>query len=223
MNERDRNAVRVVVHPYATAMPLGCFAFGIGNTIVAAFLAHWIPVSDTQTVAFITLAFVAPLELIASIMAFLSRDSGAATAMGIFAGGWIIYGMQLLAFGAGASSPATGIFLILLALCLAILAVASFTGKPLIASLFCVAMLRSTTAGLLEFRSSGPLTIATVWLGLLVAALAFYCGFGLLLEDVMQRPLQMMYRTGKAKKAMVASLSEQLENVAREAGVRQQL
>ena len=43
------------------------------------------------------------------------------------------------------------------------------------------------------------------------------------MEDILQRPMAMMFRSGKAKTAMVAGLGEQLGNVAREAGVRQQL
>ena len=223
MTERDAPAVRVVVHPYATALPLGCFAFGIGNAILAAFTVHWIPVTDTRTVAIMMLTFVAPLELIPCIMAFLSRDTGAATAMGIFAGSWVVLGLQLLDSGQGAISPATGIFLMMLALCLAILAAGTFSGKPLIGVLFCIAMLRSFAAGLLQFGFTGAVTIATVTLGFVLASLAFYCGFGLLMEDILQRPMAMMFRSGKAKAAMIASLAEQLENVAREAGVRQQL
>ncbi len=223
MNDQETSAVRVVVQPYATALPLGCFAFGIGNTILAAFTVHWIPVTDTHTVALMMLAFVAPLELIPCLIAFLSRDTGTATAMGIFAGSWVVFGMQLLSAGEGALSPAEGVFLMLLALCLAILAAGTFSGKPLIGVLFCVAMLRSFGGGLLQFGFTGPVTVATAVLGFVLASLAFYSGLGLLMEDIMQRPLAMMFRSGKAKTAMTASLREQLENVAREAGVRQQL
>jgi succinate-acetate transporter protein len=221
--DRERPAVRVVVQPYATALPLGCFAFGIGNAILAAFTAHWIPEADTNTVALMMLAFVAPLELIPCIIAFLSRDTGSATAMGIFAGSWVVLGVQLLNAGPEAASPATGMFLMLLALCLAILAAGTFSGKPLIGVLFCVAMLRSLAAGLLQLGFTGAVSVAAAALGFVLAALAFYCGFGLLMEDILQRPLAMMFRSGKAKTAMIASLDEQLENVAREAGVRQQL
>jgi succinate-acetate transporter protein len=221
--EQERSIVRVVVHPYATALPLGCFAFGIGNALLAAFTAHWIPPSDAKTVAIMMLAFVAPLELIPCLMAFLARDTGTVTAMGIFAGGWVVQGLELLMAGPASLSPTIGLFLNLLALCLALLAVATFSGKPLIGSLFCVAALRSSGAGFLQFGVTGPLAIMTAILGLAVAAMAFYSGIGFLLEDVEQKPMAMMFRSGKAKEALNASLHDQLENVAREAGVRPQL
>ncbi|MGI8959197.1 MAG: hypothetical protein ACR2IV_05445 [Bryobacteraceae bacterium] len=218
-----QTAVRVVVHPYATALPLGCFAFGIGNTLASAFGLHWIPASDTPILAVMMLAFVAPLELIPCIMAFLSRDTGAATAMGIFAAGWVVQGIQLLMAGQGTASPATGIFFLLLALCLAILAGGTFSGKPLLGALLCVALLRSIGASLLQFGIAGGVDVITAALGFLLAFLAFYCGLGLLLEDINQKPLPMMFRRGKAQAAMVDGLQQQLERVSTEAGVRQQL
>lgn len=219
---KSQPEVRVVLHPYATALPLGCFAFGIGNVLLSAFSLHWIPLSETTLLAVMLLAFVAPLELIPCIMAFLSRDTGAATAMGIFAAGWVVQGIQLLIVKPGTPSPATGIFLLMLALCLAILTVATFKGKPLIGTLLIVAFCRSICAALVDF-GLGYMVIVAAVLGLLLAVFAFYSGLGLLMEDVQQKPLPMVFRRGKAKEALLAGLPEQVEHVATEAGVRPQL
>ncbi len=221
-DKRDQPAIRVVLHPYATALPLGCFAFGIGNVLLSAFSVHWIPLSETTLLAVMLLGFVAPLELIPCIMAFLSRDTGAATAMGLFAAGWVVQGIQLLIMKPGTPSPAAGIFLLLLALCLAILTIATFKSKPLIGTLFIIAFFRSISAALFDF-GLGTMGIVAAVLGFLLAIFAFYSGLGLLLEDVQQRPLPMVFRRGKAKEAMLAGLPEQVEHVATEAGVRPQL
>ena len=42
-----------------------------------------LPVTDTSQVAVLLLTFPAPLELLACVLAYLVRDSGAATSMGV--------------------------------------------------------------------------------------------------------------------------------------------
>ena len=68
--------VQIVLRPYASSIPLASFAFGKGNVLYSAFLLHWIPAMEAREVAYMLLAFVAPLELGPSLMAFLARDSG---------------------------------------------------------------------------------------------------------------------------------------------------
>jgi succinate-acetate transporter protein len=221
--QEAQGAVRIVVHPYASALPLGCLAFGIGNALLGAFILHWIPLSDTPVFAVMLLAFVAPLEAISCVMAFLSRDSGAATAMGIFASAWIVLGVQLLISNPSVLSPVTGMFLLLLALCLAILARVTFPGKPVLGILLSVAILRSIGAALAQFGIRGSVDVVTATLGFVVALLAFYSAAGLLLEDIKGRPLTMTFRRGPAKAALDGDLQEQMTHIANEAGVRQQL
>jgi hypothetical protein len=216
-------AVRIVVHPYASSLPLGCFSFGIGNVLLSAFLLHWIPVSDTPIFAVMLLAFVAPLELIPCLVAFVSRDTGAATAMGLFAAGWVVQGIELFLANPNTPSPVEGLFLLLLALCLALLAAVTFSGKPLLGILLTVAMLRSIAAGMAQMGVRGPTATIAAILGLVVALFAFYSGFGLMIEDIKGKPIAMTFRRKQAKVAMEGSLREQMNNIANEAGVRKQL
>ena len=88
--------VQIVLRPYASSIPLASFAFGTGNALYSAFLLHWIPGSETRVLAYMLLAFVAPLELAPSLMAFLARDSGGATAFAIFGAAWVVQGLTLL-------------------------------------------------------------------------------------------------------------------------------
>lgn len=214
---------RVVLRPYASALPLGCFAFGVGNVLLSAFALHWIPPAEANVLAIMLLAFVAPLELIPCFMAFLSRDAGGATAMGIFAAAWTVQGILLLRPNPTPLSPAMGIFLVLLAIFLIILAVVTFTGKPLLGVLLVIAVLRTTGASLVQFGVGGSMDVITSGLGLLLAAFAVYSGLGFLMEDVKQKPLAMTFRRGQAKAAMEGDLQHQLKRVSTEAGVRQQL
>ena len=220
--------VRITLTPYASALPLASFAFGTGNVLYAAFLFGWIPASESLLLALMLLAFVAPLELLPSVMAFLSRDAGGATAFAIFGASWIVQGLQLLVFGPPThASPATGLFLACLALALAILAGITFPGKPLLGGLLVVAVARTTTAAITDVKpslgASAHLTHVTGSLGLVLAALAFYAAVAFLEEDVTGRLSPRTCRPGAAKAAMEGKLEDQLSQLTREAGVRKQL
>lgn len=223
-DEKETQAItRVVLRPYASALPLGFFAFGVGNALISCFALHWIPLAESSVLAVMLLAFVAPLELIPCIMAFLSRDTGGATAMGIFSAGWVVQGVLLTRGNPETPSPALGIFLLLLALFLAILAFVTFGGKPLLGVLLIIALLRSIGASLVQFGIRGAIEVVVAGLGLLITLFSFYGGLAFLLEDVKQRPLAMTFRRGQAKAAMEGDLHHQLKRVATEAGVRPQL
>ncbi len=223
-NQQDAlSAVRIVVRPYASSLPLGAFAFGIGNMLLAAFALHWIPLSEKTTLAVILLAFVAPLELIPCIMAFLSRDSGASIAMGLFAAGWAVQGVQLIMADPMTPSICNGIFLLLLAVCLAVLAKVTFSVKPVIGVLLIVAVLRSVATGITQFGVHGALDIIAAMLDGMVGLLAFYCGAAFLIEDAKGKLLPMTFRRQDAKEAMDGRFSQQMKHIANEAGVRQQL
>jgi hypothetical protein len=218
-----KSCVRVVVRPYASALPLGCFGFGVGNALLGALGLHWIPAADEKQVAFILLAFAAPLEVISCFFGFLSRDSGGATAMGIFGASWIVQGLGLLSPNTDIDNPAAGIFLLMIAIFILILTIISFVDKPLLGVLLVIALLRSAGASFVQFGWHGVVDISTAVLGLLLAAFSIYCGLGFLMEDVKQRALPMTFRRGKAKAAMEGDLQKQLKRVSREAGVREQL
>ena len=220
----SKAAIRVVLRPYASALPLGCFAFAVGNAMTSALYLHWIPTTDTRILAVILLAFVAPLELIPCVMAFLSRDTGGATAMGIFSAAWVVQGIVMLLTGPGNMSTAVGILLIFLAIFLAILAFATFSDKPLLGILLTIAMLRSIGASLMQFGAAGATGVAiTAILGFMVTGFALYSGLGFLLEDIKQRPLAMTFRRGEAKAAFEGNVERQLGRALHEAGVRDQL
>ena len=214
--------VRIMLRPYASALPLGCFAFAIGNGLYAAFVLHWIPPTEARTLAIMLLAFAAPLELLPCIMAFLSRDTGAATAMGVFGFAWIVQGVPILLSGADPPSAAIGIFLMATAICLLIVTAVTIQGKPMLAVLLRVAAGRSVCAALVDFGVHS-MSAAAAWLGLGVTAIAFYAGLGLLLEDVRGIVLPMTFRKKEAQAAMEQGLDHQVRHLHREAGVREQL
>ncbi len=221
--QQTQSQVRIVLRPYASALPLGCFAFAIGNALYSAFMLHWIPPGETRTLATLLIGFVAPLELLPCIMAFLCRDTGAASAMGIFSFAWIVQGISLLENGPNAASIATGIFLLTLAVCLAVVTAVTLGSKPMLGIMLVVAALRSVFAALVEFGMHSWVSVTAAVLGLTITAIAFYAGLGFLLEDVRGILLPMTFRQKDAQAAMQGDLEHQVEHLHREAGVRSQL
>lgn len=215
--------VQITLRPYASSLPLASFAFGTGNALYAAFLLHWIPGSEARTLAYILLGFVAPLELLPSVIGFLARDSGGATAFAIFGAAWIVQGLSLLGGQPPVVSPVTGGFLLCLALCLLMLTVVTFKGKPLLGAVLVVAIVRTSGAAALALSGKAWLSPACAWCGLVLALLAFYTGVAFLEEDVSSKISPLTFRTGEARSAMEGELKDQVSAIEKEAGVRKQL
>ena len=214
--------IQIVVRPYASSIPLASFAFATGNVLYGAFLLHWIPASEMTGIALMLLCFVAPLELLPSVIAFLARDTGGATAFAIFGASWVSQGMELL-LHLPERSRAGGIFDLCLAMCLVMLAIVTFPGKPLMGVVLAVAVVRTSLVGSLALVGGAGLELATGVTGMVLAGLAFYCALAFLEEDVTSRMSPLTFRTGAAKKAMTDGLDDQKDTITREAGVRKQL
>jgi uncharacterized protein len=63
-------ATRIIVGPIGSALPLGFFAFGIGMFMLAGQRIGWIRPYEIHDIGLILVAFVAPLEFLATVMAF---------------------------------------------------------------------------------------------------------------------------------------------------------
>jgi succinate-acetate transporter protein len=79
MESRIDSLTRITLRPPGTPLPLGFLAFATGVMLLTAFDAHWIPASDQKLVGALALGFVVPLEIMASVFAFLARDTPGGT------------------------------------------------------------------------------------------------------------------------------------------------
>jgi succinate-acetate transporter protein len=214
-------STRIVLRPLGSAMPLGLFGFGAGALITACWDLHWVAKTEFKPAAITLLAFVVPLEALSSIFGFLSRDSAGATAMGIFAASWAVFGTFWLTVGPQ-QSAILGIFSIMLAASVCCLAIVAWRPKPLLALVLGIAAIRDIFLSAFHLGATGALE-GVGWCGLILAPLAVYTGIGFLLEDANQRTIIPLFRRGRAKQSLEGSLADQLERIEGEAGVRNQL
>ena len=168
------------------------------------------------------ISFVFPLELVATVFAFLARDTLGATTLGLFTTSWLALGWLNLSSTPGSTSVATGVYLFGFAAAVLLLAGPSTMGKPFFSVLLTVAATRMILSGLYEVGASKTLFEISGGFAIALTALAFYGGVALALEDAHQRELLPLFRRGQAAESF-EGFEAQLERLEAEPGVRPQL
>ena len=144
--------------------------------------------------------------------------------MGIFAASWVAYALFLLTSPPGATSRAIGVFMAMECAVILELGVVALRGKPLLAILLLLAMIRSLFGALQQFDPTVhiyPLVASAI--GTLLGAFSLYGGIAFLMEDVNRRTILPLFRRGAARAALEGDLGTQVRRITHEAGVRQQL
>jgi succinate-acetate transporter protein len=189
---------------------LGCSAIG------------WIPVAEHRDVGMLLMAFVFPLELLATVFAFLARDSLGATTLGLFTTSWLALGWADLASPPGKKAVTLGIYLFGFATAAFLLALMSTLGKPFFTVLLLASVARMVLSGYYEVGGTRGWNEVAGGFGIALSALAMYGGTALGLEDAHQREVLPLFRRGGAQAAF-EGFEAQLERLEAEPGVRQQL
>jgi succinate-acetate transporter protein len=215
---------RIVLRPVATSLPLGFLAFGVGTMLLTTLELHWVPLAQGNALMVMVLAFVAPLELLAGLFAFLARDSGAATALSLLGAAWTATALTVLRGPPGGLSASLGIFLLTLTAMMLVLAVAALRSKPLFGVLLLTGACRFALTGLYEAAVGGAgLEKASGWIGVPLVAFCIYGAQALLLEDGAQRTVLPLGRRGRARTSLEGDLGHQIEQAESEPGIRRQL
>jgi|SRR5579884_2854851 len=223
-NSPDPSSIaRIVVRPIGSALPLGFFAFAVGTVLLGTFEFRWAPPSEGPLFAAALLGCVAPLELLACVLGFLSRDTGSATAMGVLGSGWIVVAVSFLLAGPSAMTDTLGTFLIMEALAVLCIGIVAVSGKPFLSALLFLSATRFFLAALVQLDVATVLRIPAAVLGLLTGVFAVYGGLALLFEDMKQRAVLPTFRRGAAKRSLEGSIEEQIQRLQHEAGVRRRL
>jgi uncharacterized protein len=215
-----RAMTRIVLRPIGSPMPLGFFTVAIDSVLVSVLQWGLLPAADRQAVALIVFpAFV--IQVIAGIFAFGARDSIAATLMMSFATTWLVDALIFYVNPPGATA-ALGIFFVVFAVFAAFM-LASALPKRALAAVLAVAVPRFLVAGVADLAGSHALSQAGAVLGFLLAAVALYTAFALLMEDSRGREVLPIGRLAMARQATHGNLAMQLRGIERQAGVRRTL
>jgi succinate-acetate transporter protein len=215
--------VRITVRPYGSVVPLGFFAFGIGMFLYAAFDAPWVPAAQGKDVGLMLATFVAPLEGVATVIAFLARDTMSGVALGLFTGSWLMTGLATMQAKPSTLSPAEGYFLIAFSIAVGLLSFVAWLGQPLIATLLTVSVVRGVLSAVYQLGGGAGWNHTAGWLALAIFCVAMYGGLAFLLEDAKGRAILPLGRRGSSREAIEEGLDVQLAGLADEAGVRKHL
>ncbi|MFE6774523.1 acetate uptake transporter family protein [Streptomyces sp. NPDC057702] len=215
-----RPMTRINLHPIASPMPVGFFAVAIASVIVACLQLGFLGDEAHRAVALtIFPAFI--LQLIVSILAFGARDVLAATLMACFSGTWLASSL-VLAVDPPSGSEVLGVLNLVFAVFALMMATVA-TRKRVMWVVLCVAVPRFAVASLSNLTGATWLGYTSGAFGLLLAGVAMYAAFALLLEDMRGEEVLPLGRRGPAHDAVVGDLSVQLNNLERQAGVRRTL
>jgi succinate-acetate transporter protein len=191
--------------------------------ILAGIGVHSIPASDVKTAGLLLAAFVFPLELVATVIAFLARDTAGATTLGLFTGSWLAVGLALHSAEPGATSRSLGYFLLYFGAVVVLLAAGAMLGKPLIGMILLLSAARAIFGGVFELTGDKRWETIGGGLAFLISGLALYGGLAFLLEDIRGSEVLPVFRRGEAREAIEGGLAEQLARLENETGVRSQL
>jgi succinate-acetate transporter protein len=211
---------RITLRPIASPMPLGFFAVAIASVVTGCLHLGLFEEGAERAVAFAVLpAFV--LQLLVGVLAFGARDVLAATLMACFSGTWLATAL-LLATDPPGAGRVLGVLNGVLAVVAMLLATVARPKRALWLVL-CVAVPRFAVAAAHHLTGADALATVSGASGLLLAAVATYAAFALLLEDLRGRAVLPIGRSGPAHHAVEGDLAVQLRDLERQAGVRRTL
>jgi succinate-acetate transporter protein len=214
---------RIVLRPLASPLPLAFFAFGVGSLMLSGLQLGLVPTAETRSVAIVQAAFVFPPMALASVLAFLSRETLGATIMALISASWLANGLIDLTTPPTSPSATQGLLTLALAAILLLVGAGALLGKPLLGLVIALASARFATTGLYELTAATALQTTSGVLGCVIAAIALYGGLALGLEDLQGKTVLPIGRRGAARRAFEGDLGEQVGPVESEAGVRKQL
>ncbi|MGV9263338.1 GPR1/FUN34/YaaH family transporter [Kitasatospora sp. NPDC003701] len=215
-----RRMTRINLRPIASPMPLGFYAVGIASVLVGCFQLGVFEDGARRAVGLAILpAFV--LQLVVAVFALGARDALAATLMACFSGLWLASSLVLVVDPVG-GTHVLGVLNATFALFA--LMMASVAGrKRALWLVLCTAVPRFAVAALANLTGVARLGTLSGALGLLLAAVALYTAFALMLEDMRGEEVLPIGRSGPAHHAVEGDLTVQLRDLERQAGVRRTL
>ena len=132
-------------------MPLGALALVPSGLLLVGLQLGWFSAKDATTVPLLLLGFAVPLQLVASVFAFLGRDSMVATGFGLFTGSWLAFGLNGVVNGVSGTSHVMGVFFLAVGVLFMLLTGGGVTaGKVAAGAVILVGSVRFTAAAALS-------------------------------------------------------------------------
>lgn len=204
------DVVRIVLRPLANPLPLGFLALAAATLLVSGLQLDWLEPAEGHHVALMLAAFVVPLQLLTSVLGFLSRDVVAGTGMGVLAGTWLSVSLVMLDSAPGATSDALGLLLLVASAAMLIPALVAAGGKLVAAAVLATTALRFLVTALYEFTANGDWKTTAGIVGLVLGVAALYAALAMALEDAGRRTVLPTFRRGAGVVAMRGDLRAQV-------------
>ncbi|MFD2081803.1 Succinate-acetate transporter protein [Actinopolymorpha cephalotaxi] len=221
--EPPASRVNVALRPVATPLPAGFLGLAMASVLLTSLELGWIPPAEGHAVAYGLLLIVVPLQFVGSLVSYLARDPVACTALGVLAGTWAAVAVDMLTTPPGATSAGLGVQLVGGCVLLWVPALVGLPDKVLPSLVLVLAGLRFLLTGIYQLTASQTWKTVTGILGLVVCAGAVYCAFAALHQDARGRGTPPLLRRGGARTATAVTAGVDVEQVAKEPGVRKQL
>ncbi len=220
----DETVARVMLRPIGSPLPLGALTLVPAGLLLAGLQLGWFAPAQAKSIAYLVLGFAVPLQLVASVLGFLSRDALVGTGFGIFSGIWLAFALSEISGSVGQTSSVVGVFFLGCGALFALLMAGGLAGgKAAAGAVILAGSARFVLSGLYELTRSPGVEHAAGIVGLVFVAVAGYVGLAALLEDSAHRSILPLGRRGQAKAAIQDGLDAQLRELQQEAGVREQL
>lgn len=210
----------VALRPLGSPAALGLFGLAAASFTLAGLQLGWVPASEGDVVGLVLVGFAAPAQLLAAILAFLARDAGTGTALGVLSLTWVSAGLVLLTCEPGARSATLGL---LLASSAVAVGLSGVTGLLTTISMGLVLITASVRLGLtsaFEISGQGWLQTLAGAVGIALALLAVAVAWASELEASGAPVRVPLGRRGPGVSRPHGSFSEQAHGLATEPGVR---
>jgi uncharacterized protein len=163
---------RALPRPIASPVPLGMAGLAGASLVASGSELGWIPSGDSAQVALVLLAFAFPLQIAASLIAFLGRDGVLGTTLGVLASTWLSDGLIHLTSPPAGRNGALGLLLLAAAAVVGAGSAAATSAKRLPALVFAMAAVRFALLGVYNLGAASGWQDAGGAVGLAVVVAA---------------------------------------------------
>lgn len=211
---------QIFLRPLGSPLTLGMSGLTVASLVDSGLDLHWIGSGQAHDVGYILLTLPFALQLIACVLSYLARDGAVGAAVGVLSLSWFALGLIQTNSPPGSRSGAAGLMLVAAGTVVILSALAVTTTKPLPALVLALAGVRFLLSSIYLLGAAPGWREASGVLGLVVVALAAYCVLAFELEGARHRPVLPTFRVDSGRSHAETETSSQIDDLAREPGVR---